>query len=329
VLLSRAAYPVNIQSEDHGVSYLIDYGANRPGVDNSATEYVHLAANPHWGDIWIKNKRSKDCIGQMHRAMGQILSCRDHVSAATRDDIDEMWELYAAWSRQVEDDGWGIATYDQSLDIYTPLEDLARFVTIADAECAGVLALRVMGRGDAGTWACEDGIPWPEEVAFFNNDLMKSGNKQMLRAYHQAAISHLLHVGDSTAARALVEGLAERLDKNLDFIEAEGRLPDNLHARDLVTLILEAAAAGVPLTSREVRFVQQQFDLGRGEYLSAGFRPHFHVFDASTPDGDYLYEPYSEDLLLYDLALPLGSCTSRWRNPASRPVIDCARVRDR
>jgi len=105
VLLSRAAYPVNIQSEDHGVSYLIDYGANRPGVDNSATEYVHLAANPHWGDIWIKNKRSKDCIGQMHRAMGQILSCRDHVSAATRDDIDEMWELYAAWSRQVEDDG--------------------------------------------------------------------------------------------------------------------------------------------------------------------------------------------------------------------------------
>ncbi|MBW2459791.1 MAG: hypothetical protein JRI68_35195, partial [Deltaproteobacteria bacterium] len=64
-LLSRAAYPANIQSTDGGRSVLLDYSLNRPGVDNSATEYVNVPTNPYWGDIWIKNKRSKDYIGQM------------------------------------------------------------------------------------------------------------------------------------------------------------------------------------------------------------------------------------------------------------------------
>lgn len=44
-LLTRAAYPVSIDSADGGRSF--HYSLNRPGDDNSATEYVHLTANPH------------------------------------------------------------------------------------------------------------------------------------------------------------------------------------------------------------------------------------------------------------------------------------------
>jgi len=325
-LLTRAAYPQNIQSTDNGRSYLIDYSLNRPGVDNTACEYVQIPNNPYWGDIWPKNKRSKDCIGEMYRAIAQMRSCQGCMSAAAEQDLTQMFDLYASWSRQVEDDNWGIATYDKDLSIYIPLEDLARFVLVADAECAGVLALRFLGRGDPGTLDCEDGISWPEDVAFFNNDLMKSGNKQMLRSYHQAAISFALDTGHDAVALALLEGLADRLDRNMNYFEQNGQLPDNLHADDLVTLIVEAATVGVPLTSREVRWVHQQIGLATPDYLAPGLHNHFHTFDADVPDGDYLFSPRSAEMLLYDFGLPLGTCASIWRNLASRPLLDCERV---
>ena len=325
-LMTRAAYLENIQSTDDGRSYFIDYSQNRPGVDNSATEYVNIPNNPYWGDIWIKNKRSKDCIGEMYRAVAQMRSCQGCMSTAGEQDLEQMFDLYASWSRQVEDDGWGIATYDKDLSIYIPMEDLARFVLIADAECAGVLALRFLGRGDPGTLDCEDGISWPEDVAFFNNDLMKSGNKQMLRSYHQAAISFALDTGHDAVALALIEGMADRLDRNMDYLDQNGQLPDNLDTKDLVTLIVEAATVGVPLTSREVRWVHQQIGRAAQDYLAPGWHNHFHVFDAAVPDGDYFYKPGSDEMLLNDFGLPLGACASIWRNPASRQLLDCDRV---
>jgi hypothetical protein len=197
---------------------------------------------------------------------------------------------------------------------------------VADAECAGVLALRLLGRGDPGALDCQDGIPWPEDVAFFNNDLMKSGNKQMLRSYHEAAVSFALDNGHDAVALALLEGLADRLDRNMDYLEQNGVLADNMHTEDFVTLILEAATVGVPLTSREIRWVHQQIALAAQDYLAPGWHNHFFVFDASVPDGDYFYKPGSAQMLLNDLALPLGTCASEWRNPASRPLLDCDRV---
>lgn len=325
-LMTRAAYLDNIVSTDDGRTYTIDYSQNRPGVDNSATEYVNVPDNPHWGNIWIKNKRSKDCIGEMFRAAAQLRSCQGCMTTDGEADMQQMYDLYAAWSRQVEDDSWGIATFDKNLSIYIPAEDLARFVLVADAECAGVLALRLLGRGDPGTLDCEDGIPWPEDVAFFNNDLMKSGNKQMLRSYHQAALSFALDTGHDAVALALLEGLADRLDRNMDYLDQNGVLPDNLHTEDFVTLILEAATVGVPLTSREIRWVHQQIGLAAQYYSSPALHNHFNVFDPGTPDGDYLYKPNSDDMLLNDLGLPLGTCASVWRNPASRPLLDCDRV---
>ncbi len=93
-----------------------------------------------------------------------------------------------------------------------------------------------------------------------------------------------------------------------------------------MTLIIEAATLGVPLTSREVRWVHQQIDAARADYLQPGWHDLFHVFDSGTPDGTYPFEPTSGQMRLYDLGLPLGACASRWRNPTSRPLLDCSRV---
>ena len=50
----------------------IDYSFNQPGLDNGATEYVHIPDNPYWGDLWVKNKRSKDDLGHMMRAIAHV-----------------------------------------------------------------------------------------------------------------------------------------------------------------------------------------------------------------------------------------------------------------
>jgi hypothetical protein len=183
-----------------------------------------------------------------------------------------------------------------------------------------------MGQGDPGTIDCQSGISWPEDVAFFNDTLMKSGNKQMLRSYHQAAISWALETGHDNVALALLQGMADRLDRNLGYLEQQGQLPDNLHTEDLVTLIVEAATLGVPLTSREVRWLHQQIDAARADYLQPSWHNTLHVFDPGTPDGTYPYGLSSGQMVFCDLGLPLGTCVSRWRNPTSRPLLDCDRV---
>ena len=72
--------------------------------------------------------------------------------------------------------------------------------------------------------------------------------------------------------------------------------------------------------------MHQQIALAAQDYLAPGWHNHFHVFDAAVPDGDYFYKPDSDQMLLNDFGLPLGSCASIWRNPASRPLLDCNRV---
>jgi hypothetical protein len=79
-MLARAHYPANVTSNDGSRSIIIDYAADRPGVDGTS-EYVHLPTNPTFGDIWIKNNRSKDDMGHIFRSrVKQIL--RTHHEAA-------------------------------------------------------------------------------------------------------------------------------------------------------------------------------------------------------------------------------------------------------
>jgi len=318
-LMTRAHYPVSVESNEGDRALSIDYSLNRPGVDNGATEYVRLTDNPYWGDVYIKNKRSKDCIGQMFRALGHLGACDGALESAPQADLDQLRALYQAWSRQVEEDGWVIATLDQALQLWLPMESLAVFVNTANTECAGIYALRLVGHGDPGDLDCENGIALPERLG---GDNIGSSNKQMLRAYHEAAAVQALEAGQDAHARALVEGMAERLEDNLDRIEA-GDFPPNLDASDFATLIMEAAMVGVPLTSREVRWLHQAIDQAHTAYLAPGLQPAFDVFNPSTPDGDYPFEVSGAGMHLVDLGLPLGSCASAYRNPAGRPLLDC------
>ncbi len=324
-LMTRASYPASIQSTDTGVSYFIDYSQNQPGIDNGATDYVHIAINPIWGDEWVKNKRSKDDIGHMFRAVAQIDACDGTFKeSGAQDDLVQLRKLYQSWSRRVEDDGWAIATIDKNDLTFIPQDDLAHFINAGtvDIECDGKLALRLFGRITPGDLVCGNGISSLDEAT---SDLGHS-NGQILRSDHEAAMGHALLASDLADAQNLVAGLAQRLDQMMDAYAANSPLPF-LTTTDASDLIIHSANAGVPLTWREVAFLHQQIDLAHTSYLDPSNDAVYRSFDPATPDGAYVYEPVGDGIGFTSLAALLGQCAAQWRNPASKPVLNCDKVK--
>ena len=325
-LMTRASYPVSVQSSDSpGASYLIDYSQNRPGIDNGATDYVRITNNPIWGDEWVKNKRSKDDIGHMFRALAQIDACdATFTEPGAEDDLVQLRKLYQSWSRRVEDDGWAIATLDANDDVFVPTDMLAHFISVGtvDVECNGKLALRFFGRVTPGDLDCGDGITSLDDAVIAGGH----SNGQILRTFHEAAASHALLANDVPAAQSLVTGLAQRLDQMMDDYAA-GTPEPFITVGDAADLIIHSANAGVPLTWREVAFLHQQIDLAHQTYLDPSNDVVYRSFDAATPDGAYLYAPTGDGVKFEALGALLGQCVAQWRNPASKPVLNCDKVR--
>ncbi|MFH1438038.1 MAG: hypothetical protein ABIJ56_20180 [Pseudomonadota bacterium] len=322
VLMTRASYPQSVTATERGLEVFIDYSENHPGEDNGATQYVHIPDNPHWGDMWVKNKRSKDDIGHMFRAVAQVDTCNGlFADPATYDALDDLWGFYFSWARRVEDDGWRIATYDKDLELWWPNEDLARYFTVGGAECTGTLALRLAGRYHPGDIDCGDGIG-PGDWYMAENH---NSNANILRSHHEAAVNHALLANKPDIAYNLLQGMTQRITRFIGGFE-EGSQPDVYGADDFNALIMHSANMGVPLTWREVRWLQGQFDEARGEFMGIATH-HYDIFASGVPDGEYSYGPGSAPVRINDVGLLLGTCASQWRNPASKPVLDCDLVR--
>jgi len=320
-LLARVGYPEPIASTDNGRSYFIDYSADRPGID-SYTLYVHLPTNPYWGDLYIKNKRSKDDIGHMLRAIATVSDCAPGFDVDTRADIDAMRANYASWCRQVEADNWSIATLDQDANVYIPPLDstMSHFYSTGNAECNSMLAIRLLGQGDPGTFACDDGVNPLESLVLDN-----PSNGEILRSFHEAAVKHALLTRQNTIARDMLGGLVQRIDQGMGYAESE-QWPTHMDAGQLAKLIVNGANAGVPLTSREVRFVHAQIEEAHTSYLANGTGGVYRVFEPATPDGAYDFTPAGSGLDFTFFAGLLGTCVATFRNPASVPLLDCARL---
>lgn len=320
-ILARAAYPQNVTSTDFGRTVEIDYSADRPGID-SYTLYVHLPANPHWGDLYVKNKRSKDDIGHMLRAIASLEDCAPTFSAATTADFLAMKAAYVRWAQRVEADGWAIATLNQSGNVELPAANstMSRYILTANAECTNVLALRLFARGDPGSFACGTGIHALEGLVLSN-----VSNGEILRSYHVAAARQAVLAGQHPVARDLLTGLTRRIEDGMTAAESNS-FPVHLNEEKLAKLLVHSAAAGVPLTSREVRWLH-----GFIQRSLTGFQaldPNvFRLFVAATPDGAYDFTPEAPNALDFRfIGTVLSTCTSNHRNPASRPVLDCARL---
>jgi hypothetical protein len=318
-LLSRAFYPESIDAGD----YFILYDMNRPGIDADPSEYVHVPGNPHWGDIWIKNKRSKDDIGHMLRAIAQLSACEGLLGGEAAADYEVMRTLYSAWARKVEDDGWAIATLDKDAEVWIPDDLLANFLLNGNAECDAVLSLRLLGRGDPGMLDCGNGIGKLDPFIIGSND----HNGNILRSFHEAAANNALLTGHPELAQPLMEGLALRLDEALDGHEGITEPVPWLTLEDTVDMLTHAAAVGVPLTWREVRWLHDRVVEAATSYADPANDPIIDTFDASVGDGAYGYHPWGTGLHFISLGAPLGTCASPCVDPSSPQVLDCDLVR--
>lgn len=318
-LLTRAAYLENFTDTDRDLS--VDYSLNRPGKDNGATEYVQIAKNPSFGDIWVKNKRSKDDIGHMLRAASQLDSCASSLSAAGKQDLSELRRLYVTWARRVEDDEWKIATYDKSLKVWYPA-GLATFSLLGNAECTPVLSIRLFGR-----WAPRDDVNCGNGVGGLDTAISNANdqNGEILRSFHEAAANAALIANQTDLAQKLLGGLAQRLDQSLDGFEA-GTPPKFMDEKSMSDLIVHSANAGVPLTSREVRFLHTQLKVAKQKLLSSSNAASLDTRSASVPDGSYAFEPSSAGVDFKSLGALLGTCAAQYRNPSGKPVFDCKKV---
>lgn len=324
-LMTRASYPASATWNWKGREVLIDYSLNRPGEDNGACQYVHLPDNPWWGDLYVKNMRSKDDIGHLLLAVALADGVLSDTGDAGMDaDWAQLRDLYGQWSRRVEDDGWRIATLDKDLALWFPDDDLAYYmmdINGIDPECDIALATRLMGRGDGGTLDCGNGISIVDDVVS-----MKPSNGQQLRSYHEAAIALAKARGKPALVDALLPGLALRIDKILDAVPGDGSppFPGN---EDMAELMIMAANVGVPLTWREVRFFHDRVREAHATYLATAAQPGLHVFDESTPDGEYGFDPPSGGIAFRYIGAALGACASPFRHPDLKPLLECDKVR--
>lgn len=319
-LLMRAAYPPSVIDTARGIS--IVYDAARPGPDSGSSQYVHLPASPHWGDLWIKSIRSKDDMGHIMRGLGALDACDGtFTEPGAQDDLVDARRRYQEWARRVVRDRYQIATYSPTLEVVVPPGSLATYFVRAGIECGAGYAIPLMATGSTGGYTCDNaGLgPVPDPSSGLSNS-----NLQILRSHHEGAVALALAQGQGPVAESLVPGLAARIEGILDAYET-GTIPDNAHPSDVFQLIVESALLGVPLTSREVRWLHGQIAEAQAGYDTT--RPEWNLRAASTTDGDYLLDPSGPGIDVKDLGLLLGLCVAPYLNPASREVLDCDRIR--
>lgn len=318
-LLTRASYPASVRDVARSID--INYDPNRPGVDGGASRFVHVPNNPTWGDLWIQNPRSKDDMGHIMRGVAALDACDGMLTEpGAQQDLVQLRLLYQQWAMRVENDGFRIATLDPSLAVVIPSGQLANYFVTAGIECHAQIAIRLMWQFDPLGARC----PTPTGVSVDPTPGINSSSMQIVRTHHEAAAALALVTGRNAVARTMIEGLAARIEMILDVYES-GMSPANAQPQDIVQLMVEAANLGVPLTSREVRWLHAQIEIAFAGYDTSG--PEWHVFDAVPPEGDYVFEPGGPGVDIKDLALLLGTCVAPYRNPNGRPLLDCARVR--
>lgn len=119
--LSGATYTTPAGSSAPGLRIVLNTSRVRHTTAGEFSGTIHNPTSPYWGDLWVQADRSQDDIGHMFRAMALLMQADGCLSAAIEppDTLTQaasrMRGLFAAWSAEVEKDGWQIASLNESL----------------------------------------------------------------------------------------------------------------------------------------------------------------------------------------------------------------------
>lgn len=319
-MLSRSFYPPPVTSNEGGRSLFIDTSQCRPGLDHwEMSQFIHHPNNPTLGDVYVMNRRSKDDIGHMLRAAAQVQACVPRLEAAAQVDVGQLDALYAAWAAEVDSRNFVIPTRDVEGKVYEPEAQLAHYSPV---ECTSKMAVRLAHTGAPAGLDCGSGLSSLEQTTWA---FLKDDARQIQRSHHAAAVVGAHRKQTTSVGLDLLKGLGERV--SLDLTYASNPI-NGFQPIEAAGFMIYAASVGVPLRSNEIRFLHTKL---HEAYVGMRAPEHFatfNLFDSSVPDGEYKYHAPNIGLFHHDLALMLGTCASPYRNPAGRPLLDCARLLD-
>jgi len=339
-IMARAIFTQDHEYTQDGRRTEVVYGpAKIPAVNWNAHTFAN-PVNPDWGDIWIRNMRSKDDVPHIFRTVPLLQRVvRDGADPQVRTAAATALEYLQGFARDIVDSGYYIRTKGIGGNAHVPrndydtVNDLASFreynFIVPDAECDPKLISGLIGYGSPMGIECGRGFgSIYEPVAAYQHYF----NYAIIRYFHIAAVTNALMTWQLDVALEHLEGLADRADEMFDGIPVQTDHPD--WPSDVASFLLASATAGLPLTSREARHVMEQYALAVDHYE---IWPNWDLWAPSVPDGDVAYEPSrngtvgGEPITVVrptEMIYPIEYCSSPFRNEAGAPLLDCDIVLD-
>jgi hypothetical protein len=143
-------------------------------------------------------------------------------------------------------------------------------------------------------------------------------------------VLHALITRQDDMAKKLLGGLAKRIDDEYAAPESKynKEVSKDEWIRDVTSMALLGAAGGLPLTSREARYIIKYASAGIDERLKWQY---WDLWDSSVPDGRHGYRPPDNASLMFDMedmAFLAEFCWSPFRNKTTVMPVDCEIIRD-
>jgi hypothetical protein len=333
-LQARAPFTRNHDFETVGGRQVsIDYDPVRRDEEAWNASIIHNPDNPRWGDVHFVNQRSKDDVPHMYRAVPMLLwAARDAEDESVREAASIALEYLEGFARDMVASGYEIRTKYEDGEPVVPvkedgtIKDLASVVMweslLPNAECTAKFSTAIVAEGDRLDNDCGDGSsPDYERIASTTHYF----NYAIFRMFHVAAAHVALMYRYDDMALELLQGLAARGERMLHDPDMPNRDEDVWEA-DTAVYLLTAAAAGVPLTGEEARFIQEQYAASVEHYASFAY---WDPWAEGIEDGPFDYQPHRGTAVRpTELAYFMEYCFSPLRNPAGAQVIDCDVVAD-
>lgn len=326
-VMARAV--INNNFEDvlpDGRQYAADYSAWRiVDMRRWNTHFVNIPDNPYWGDIYIQNMRSKDDVCHLFRAAGLLAHFRKFFNdPKVKAGVTGAYDDLKSFARDIADQGFRIRSVDHDGTIWVPGIDLASFVFYGrTAECDAVLTTQLFAYQEPGDVECGNGISALYEAIATQTHMF---NYDIIRNFHMGAVLHSLNALQNDMAYELLTGLIQRSDTDMGKTETQFENPDDQERfnGDLAGNLVKYAVCGMPLTSREVRFVHRYYDEAIDVWNNW---EDWNLWDDAVPDGRRSYKPGTR-IDFQDMTSFLQLCASPFYNDAVAEVVDCDLIRD-
>lgn len=341
-IMARAIFHRNHEwTLDGGRKAAVDYDAVRHEVFEQRHDTIHNANNPTWGDIWVRNKRSKDdfpWVYRMHVHLARLLwtDPDPEVRAAAL----KLHDQFQAFFKDILDSGYIIRAKAQGGAVYIPylegtetVDDFASMVEyeefVPNAECNAKLSVALIATGDPRGNDCEDGISEIyEEVSL----IRYYGHTWMQWGFHVSAlITAILYGAEGT--KALLEGLGARMDELR--VRDDKTSADPRFRSDVAQLLVLDAAYGLPLTAVEARHVIDEFSAAADHYQGWD---RWDPWRDGLPDGEYDGYPAREStpgdgtqrthVWIVEMPNLFEYCASPVRATGGARFIDCDLFRE-